>query len=140
QPKQSHEVYIPMVQVNHAQNRQPPQRVWDERLDRRFASLHPAVNDDGGPYWKLVRAEWLDERQAQGRHHVFVDVLDAQGQRIVGVPVRFWWADGQDIKRTEAKPGEAYAVDFALYNPAPAYNVAIADGKPSDAVHGLGLG
>ncbi len=117
----------------------PPRR-WDPRLDQRGTVLQPAQVQPGQGYWRLVEAAWLDEEESEGRHHILVDILDSQGRRMVGVPVRFWWNGGEDIQPTQAKPGEPFAVDFAMYAVAPAYGAAPADGSPADRVWGMGLG
>ena len=33
------------------------------------------------PGWRVVRAEYRDVAQSQGRHHIYVDVLDENGVR-----------------------------------------------------------
>lgn len=114
-------------------------RLWDSRLDQRGAILTPATPAPGESYWQLVRGEWRNEAESQGLHHILVDVLDRAGGRLPHVGVRFWWADGQEIKLTERKPGEDYAVDFPMFAAGWAYGVQIVDG-PSDRVDHLGLG
>ena len=139
-----HAIYLPAVQsAPRSTSTEPPglpPRRWDPRLDQRGTVLQPAQVQPGQGYWRLVEAAWLDEEESGGRHHILVDVLDSQGRRMVGVPVRFWWNGGEDIQPTQAKPGEPFAVDFAMYAVAPAYGAAPADGSPADQVWGMGLG
>jgi murein DD-endopeptidase MepM/ murein hydrolase activator NlpD len=63
---------------------------------------------------------------------------------MTGVPVRWFWSSGDEVKPTEIKSdpfmGGQYSLDFAMYHPAPSYGFEIADGLPSDAINGLGLG
>jgi hypothetical protein len=118
---------------------------WDARLTKRGAVLIPAQVQPGQGYWRLVQAQWFDVNDAPfaGQHHIFVDALDQAGQRQVGVPIRFASPDARDIYGylgTEAKPGEPYAGNFAMFTVAPAYRVEPFDGAPADAVTGLGLG
>lgn len=100
---------------------QTPGLSWDSRLDQRGAVLVPATVNPGQSYWKLVSAEWMDEQQSGGRHHIFMEPED--------LPCIVWWDGGNDIARK----------DFGMYNAGTPYNIAPADG-PADAVHHLGLG
>lgn len=88
--------------------------------------------------WKLVHNEGPIEWG--GRISVFVDVLDEQGKRLVGVPVTFKWKDGIQTKLTEAKPGDDFAVDFPMYAAGDAYSVFVNDGTPSVVREHMGLG
>ena len=122
-------VYLPLVAVPAP----TPSLDWDPRLDRRGAYLIPA--ELGA--WRLIRARWLDEAESAGRHHIYMDTLDAQGKRVTGVPVRIFWAGGEATVTTEAKPGEPHAANFAMYATAPAYSAQPGGG---DLVGGMGLG
>lgn len=110
---------------------QPPAQ-WDDALTRRGVTYQP------GPGWVLVRAEYREGDAAHGLHHVLIDTLGAQGVREVGVAVRFAWPDGQDTRRTEAKPGEEAALAWPLYAAGNGYSFVVGDGGPR--VAGLGLG
>lgn len=118
----------------------PSELHWDPRLDQRGAVLIPAQPDPGQGYWRLIRAEWQDEEESGGRHHIFVDTLAADGQRRPGTPLTVQWADGTTDIRTESKPGEAYAADFAMFSIAPAYSISPTDGNLADKITGLGMG
>lgn len=124
-------VYLPLVAVPAPAP--TPAIDWDPRLDRRGAYLIPA--DQAA--WRLIRAQWLDEQQSAGRHHIYIDTLDADGKRVTGVQVRILWAGGEATVVTEAKPNEPYAANFAMYAVAPAYSAQPFDG---DLVGGMGLG
>jgi hypothetical protein len=106
---------------------------WDERLTQRGMRFLPAPHSR----WRLVSARYLEGAEAQGRHHVLIDVLDAGGRRLVGVAVLCYWADGQDTMRTEAKPGEPEALAFPLYAAGNGYGVQVEDGP---RIEGMGLG
>ncbi len=106
---------------------------WDPRLDQRGAYL--ILAEQGA--WRLLRARWLDEQQSAGRHHIYIDTLDAEGKRVTGVQVRILWAGGEATVVTEAKPGEPYAANFPMFAVAPAYSAQPAGG---DLVGGMGLG
>lgn len=117
---------------------QPP-REWDGRLDLLGVRLEPASVAPGQPYWRLVEARWANEQESQGKHHIYVNVLDENGQRIVGQPVVVQWHDGQVVIKTEDKPEPEFSCNFQMYTVLGAYNLYI-DGLPSDKVLGMGLG
>ncbi len=123
----------------------PSGRIWDPRLDQLGTVLIEANVLPGQGYWRLVKGQWFDEGEAPfaDKHHIFVDMLDPVAARQIGVPLHVMSADGADLLATittEAKPGEPYAADYPMFNPAPAYRVIPADGHPADAVSGMGLG
>ncbi|MBX3054478.1 MAG: hypothetical protein KF753_23600 [Caldilineaceae bacterium] len=117
-----------------------PTRQWDPRLDQRFTEFKPAAVSPGQGYWRLVKAVWFNEEESQGRHHIFIDALDEQGQRVVDVPVRIYWPAGETTVKTQPKAGEPYAADFGMFDVAPSYNALPNDGNPADEVRGMGLG
>ncbi len=87
----------------------PPQ--WDPRLTALGITYTPAPNCAPG-CWRLVSAEYLDEGQSQGLHHVFARTLDVAGNQIVD---RFTvgWADGAVTVDTKAPPDYG---DIALWD------------------------
>jgi hypothetical protein len=113
---------------------------WDARLTERGARLIKAQVAPGSGYWRLVKARWYDEAEAQGRHHIFVDLLDSAGQRLTNVPLVVHWADDKANMKTEQKAGESYAADFAMFTVAPAYAAQPNTDAPADRVEGMGLG
>ena len=115
-------------------------REWDPRLDQRGVELTEAQVAPGEGYWRLVRGRWYDQAESGGRHHIFVDLLDVNGQRVIERPMRVYWNGGETLIQTQAKPGEAYAADFGMSNPGPSYGVVPADGAPADQLWGMGLG
>jgi hypothetical protein len=117
-----------------------PTREWDPRLDQRGVILTSAEASPGQGYWRLITARWYNEQESNGRRHIFMDLRNANGDRIIGAPVRIYWNGGDVILSTEAKPGEAYAVNFGMNNIAPSYGARPADGQPADSVWGMGLG
>lgn len=113
---------------------------WDARLTERGAHLVKAQVAPGVGYWRLIKARWYNEAEAQGRHHIFVDLLDQAGQRLINVPILVRWTDGEARMKTEQKAGEPYAADFAMFTVAPAYAAQPAGDAPTDRVEGMGLG
>ncbi len=133
-------LFLPLIQRPESQPTPTPTREWDPRLDQRGAVLIPAVVQPGQGYWRLVKAVWFNEEEGGGRHHIFMDALNPAGQRVVDVPVRVYWPENEATVKTQAKPGEPYAGDFAMFVVAPAYNALPNDGNPADEVRGMGLG
>ncbi len=118
-----------------------PERIWDPRLDQRFASLVEADVPSGQMYWRLIEAQWLDIAQSDGSHHIFVDTLDLDGVRKVGVRLRISWADGSYDVWSEAKSGEPYAANYPMgAELAPSYNAEPYGALAADRVEGMGLG
>ncbi len=116
-----------------------PPRKWDSRLDLLGVRVEPAAVAPGQPYWRLVEARWANEQESQGKHHIYVNVLDENGQRITGQPVVVRWHDGQVVIKTEDKPEPEFSCNFQMYTVLGAYDLYV-DGLPSDKVLGMGLG
>lgn len=106
------------------------------------ATFTPAIVAPGAEFWQIVLAE--GPQDIGGNHHIYVDVLGRAGQRLVGVQVEFYWgpegSPDHTLSMTEAKPGEAAAVNLPMYAGGNAYGVRVAEGRPSDSLFGMGLG
>ncbi len=113
--------------------------VWDSRLDQLGVGLRPADVAPGQLYWRLVEARWADEQQSEGRHHIFVNVLDESGKRIIGQPIKVSWREGSVTGVTEDKPATEYSYNFQMYAAGNSYDLSV-EGLPSDTVTGMGLG
>ncbi len=114
-------------------------RAWDPRLDQLGVTVEEAQVPSGQPYWRLIDAHWADEQQAGGTHHIYMEVLDENGNRIVGQPVNVWWGDGNTPGVTEDKTPPDYSWNFQMYAAGYAYNAKV-EGMPSDILHGAGMG
>ena len=80
--------YLPLAHAKADSNQATPvvpelPIEWDVRLTERGARLIKAQVAPGSGYWRLVKARWYNEAEAQGRHHIFVDLLDPAGQPII---------------------------------------------------------
>jgi hypothetical protein len=119
--------------------------IWDPRLDKLGIQLIPAEAKAGQAYWRIVKAEFWDEKERQGKHHIFVNVLDEQGARLYGQSVIIEWPDDRVVLVTENKPEPEYSVNFPLdVNHYPPWGTlgaftASVEGLPSDKVAGMGL-
>lgn len=114
-------------------------RAWDPRLDRLGVRVEEANVPSGQPYWRLIEAMWWDEKEAGGKHHIYVEVLDENGSRMVGQPVTVKWGDGQYDGLTEDKAYPDYGFNYQMYAAGNAYDV-IVNGLPSDKLVGAGMG
>jgi len=116
---------------------------WDERLNSLGVNFDPAIVPVGGEFWRLVEATWLDERQSTGRHHIFVDVVDAQQKRIqdreVRIRVSSVGANAACTPAIDQNIQRPFGADCPMFSSGFAYTVVV-DGLPSDRVEGLGLG
>ncbi|MCL4300902.1 MAG: cyclic nucleotide-binding domain-containing protein [Anaerolineae bacterium] len=87
----------------------------------------------------LVSVRQLTPCENHGKHHIFVQVRDATGQGINGVPVKIQWApveDGFVIAKTETKQNltgqlEPGHIDFAMFKGT--YSVEIQGGTSQKA-------
>lgn len=116
-----------------------PSRSWDPRLDRLGVHIEEAQVAPGQQYWRLVEAKWGDEQESGGKHHIYVEVMDENGERIVGQPVTVFWGDGVATIPTEDKAPPDYAFNYMMYAAGNAYNVKV-EGLPSDVLRGAGMG
>jgi CRP-like cAMP-binding protein/LysM repeat protein len=120
-----------------------PPVVWDSRLDKWNIHMEPAAVAPGQPYYRLTKAIFRDTGEVEppsmpnGDHNIYVEVLDENGKRIVGVKaiVR---NGGTTTITTEDKPFPEYGANFPMYGMMGSYSMSI-DGLPSDTVIGMGL-
>ena len=87
----------------------------------------------------MIDAHWADEAQSGGKHHIYVETLDENGNRVVGQPIMVTWPEGALSGVTENKAPPDYAYNFQMYAAGYAYTVNV-DGMPSDRLSGAGLG
>ncbi|MFZ1754478.1 MAG: DUF5107 domain-containing protein, partial [Caldilineaceae bacterium] len=113
----------------------PP--VWDSRLDDLNIDITPAAAKAGQSYWKVVKAEFQNDQEGGGRHHIFIEVLDEAGKRIVGQPVEVLWSNGSATVITEDKPLPEYAANFPMYGNLGGYSLRMPG--ISETVTGMGL-
>ena len=116
-------------------------------FDPRLTDLGISVKAAGpNSTWRLVSAQYQDETQAGGNHHVYFIVLDASGKQIGGVPCIVDWVgrDPRD-KPTIALSDPNQPVNFPMYanlditlKNGP-YFAFIEDQGKSDVISGLGL-
>jgi hypothetical protein len=122
----------------------PRPLVWDPRLDELKIQYIPADVSPGENYWRLTRAEFWAESENQGKNHIFVNVLDENGARLVGETITIEWLDGSHLITTEDKPAPEYSANFPMdinhyppWHTLGAYSARV-NGLPSDVVQGMG--
>lgn len=135
-----HALYLPLIHTMAEAPTVVLPRFWDPRLTERGAGLVAAQVTPGEGYWHLREARWFDAQEAQGRHHILIDLHDANGERMINQPITVAWADGAATVITEAKTGEPYAANYPMYALAPAYSAKPNTGAPADQITGMGLG
>ena len=117
----------------------PLVRTLDGRLTLLGVQVSPASVPAGQPYWRLVKARWEDGEQSGGKHSIYIEVLDAAGNRALGQRVVVEWAGGSATLVVKDVPPPELSVNFPMYNTLGSYSVRVL-GLPSDRVFGLGLG
>lgn len=110
---------------------------WDPRLDALGVKLVRAQPAASETCYRLVKATWLNEAEAGGRHHIYVDVLDEEGKRIIGQRV-IVSNGGQTVLVTEDKPYPELSCNFPMYAILGTYSRQV-EGV-SDVVTDLGMG
>ncbi len=86
----------------------------------------------GEQYWAVERVHHLTPQENHGNHHIFFEVLDESGKRILGARVRVTWeGGGEEIVALESASGQ-YAGDFPMWK----HQVCSVEmvGMPSDRV------
>ena len=112
---------------------------WDPRLDELGVYLEPAARASGEPYWCLAEARWADEEEAAGLHHIFLDAVDANGNRVYGQEMVVEWPSGSVTVVIEKTPPE-YGANVGMYQTLGSYSARVGGGQPSDRIVGMGLG
>jgi hypothetical protein len=114
-------------------------RTLDGRLPLLGVCVEPVSVPQGQPYWRLVDVRWTDESESGGKHSIYIEVLDTDGNRALGQQVVVEWAGGSAILLVKDMPPPELAVNFPMYSTLGSYTVRVL-GSPSDCVTGLGLG
>lgn len=114
-------------------------RAIDPRIPQLGVRIEDAEVAPGQAYWRLIEVRFLNEEEAAGKHHIYVDVLDENGSRLVGQPVTVTWGDGSHTGSIENKAFPELGFNYMMYAAGYAYNVKV-DGLPSDKLIGAGLG
>ncbi len=117
----------------------PLVRTLDGRLTLLGVQIAPVSVPAGQPYWRLIDARWEDGEQSGGKHSIYVEVLDAAGNRALGERVVVEWASGSATLVVKDVPPPELSVNFPMYNTLGSYSVRVL-GLPSDRISGMGMG
>ena len=135
-----HELNLPNVSNGQAAapTVPPATNPMTPRLVEWGATLKRAQVQPGQTYWEVIAADGPLLRG--GNVNIYVDAVDEHGQRLVGVPIEFYWDDGHWVSPTEAKPDEPdQGTNMPMSAGGNAYGVRVADGNPSDDLFGMGM-
>jgi hypothetical protein len=113
---------------------------WDPRLDALGVTLEPAQRAEGESYWCLYEARWADPEEAAGLHHIYLDAVDAWGNRVLGQEMVVEWPGGSVTVIIEDKPPPEYGANVAMYQTLGSYSARVGGSQPSDRIVGMGLG
>ena len=69
-------------------------------------NVEPAQVQPGKPFWMAVKIHHLTPEENGGRHHIFIDILDEEGNRIYGAQARVTWPGGSQVVAVDKPPGE----------------------------------
>jgi hypothetical protein len=120
-----------------------PSRDIDPALYERGVTFDFATVPAGSGYWRISKAEWLDEADADAAgpdHHILGEVLK-DGRETAGVPLRVDWPSGDTIVTSKADdPNAGYNYDYPMSKSLNEYSIVVADGAPSDIATGIGMG
>lgn len=89
----------------------------------------------GERYWKVTKVHHLTPKENEGKHHIFVDILDEEGKRIYGAKVKVTWQGGGEALATVDKPLNEPGTNFPLWKHQ-VCNLEVI-GLPSERVMGL---
>lgn len=96
--------------------RASPTLDWDSRLDALNVTYQAATDCSQG-CWRLVSAQYEDEQQSQGLHHIWARARNQSGTEIEGQTWYVaWQGDNQPLTTKSAGEWADYAM-FNCYNP-----------------------
>jgi len=100
-------------------------------------NIEPVEVPVGEAFWKAVRVHHLTPEENHGNHHIFIDVLDEEGQRIYGAQVKVTWPGGEQVLTVDKPPNEP-GTNFPVWRGQVCSVEAL--GLPSDKVTGIHTG
>ncbi len=115
---------------------------WDPALDTLGVRLERA---EGEARWRLVKAEFWDDVKSDGRHHIYVKALRADGQPAPAVPFVADWigrtANDPPVRGTTDFNGDTNLPMFIPFDPIRKDGIMYArvEGANGDVVRGMGL-
>lgn len=97
-------------------------------------SVEEAKVAPGAEYWRAIRIYHLAPHENNGRHHIFLDALSPEGDRVRNSEAQITWEGGQQtvvLDKPDSEPG----ANFPMWK----WQICSVRmlGLPSDTIHGL---
>lgn len=124
----------------------PPQtallpRQIDPRLIARGVTIETPPIAPGQSFWYIVKAQWYNEQESQGRHHIYIEAQDPDGRPQADVPFLAKGQGSQTPGSTNGKTGfDAANVPMWASEGKNGYSVWINGSVPSETLKGVGMG
>lgn len=143
EPQSQEQVFMPSISTGGDKSA-PVERNISEDFKQRvqnninFLDLKP-----GQRGYRLIEAGYYPDGASRfgPDHHILVEVLDANGNRQMGVPVHFYWGNGEAPPVATNKVGGPYAADYGMTSAGHSFGVWVGnDRAASDSAFGMGLG
>lgn len=132
-------VFIPMAGTGQPAQSTLPERQWDERLNKRGVTIETPTVAPGQQFWRIVKARWWNEQEAGGRHHIYVEAIDAAGQQSAGRPFVVRWPSGSILGVTNGR-SDFDAGNFPMSKSLNEFSVKMETQAPSETLKGIGMG
>jgi len=118
-----------------------PPRGWDERLTQRGVTVETPPIAPGQQFWRVVKARWYNEDEAGGRHHIYIETYNPNGNPMADVPFRVTWPSGETRGRTNLREGFD-AANYPMSKSLNEFSVMIRPDidVPSETLKGIGMG
>ena len=130
------------TQPKEDEHRTPVTFDWDTRLDTLGVHVDRAGE---GARWRLIKAEFRDEQQSDGRHHIDIVALRSDSKPAAGVQFVADWLNrqpqDQPVRGTTDFEGKTNLPMFVNFDPTLKNGAMFAtvEGIKADVVRGLGL-
>lgn len=142
-PDKPNKQFLPNISIGGENPPAPIQRdITEDFIQRTRNAIEFVGARPGQRYFALIAADYVPNgAQVFGPdHHILVDVLDQQGNRMQGQVVTFVAGDKTVEKVIDKREGP-YGVDFDMYDPGYGYGVYVGtDRTLSDRAGGMGMG
>jgi murein DD-endopeptidase MepM/ murein hydrolase activator NlpD len=121
----------------------PSGRDIDPRLALRGVTFEYAKVPAGTPYWRITKARWLDEVEADavGPDHHILGTLKRDGVEKAGHGLRIEWPSGHHTVFSKADdPNATYNYDFNMTSSLNEFSIYVDEREASDKASGIGMG
>lgn len=114
-----------------------PRKV-DQRLinDMGIKLVDVQPTDPNADVWRLIEARWFNKQEAGGRHHIYVEAVDENGNPVADVPFEVHYPGKVVPRKTNGRRGFD-AANFDMYPARNGYDLHFPGG---DSVLGAGMG